>query len=259
MRKRIYLFFLCFMPFPVFSSYPPNYMEALQLFEKNRFEESLQKIREVFHDHSTSLELRLLAAANYLQLKDYKNAMAHLRYAQKDHPYALEVPLLMAEVFMANQQYQEALKLLGKVSGNTKDTSKALHIRYLIAKAYYHQRNFARSKQILEAILSDDPNYLEAIYLDGLIYLQQRKYDLAEFRWKGLLSHPKVTVPLLVLVYNNLGYVKEIQVSKVPETTQEYKTNIEEAKKYYEFAHKLDPGYPVAQQNRERWLQRNER
>jgi len=43
----------------ILSAYPPNYESAMELFMNQKYEESLNKIREVFDNYRNSLEFRL--------------------------------------------------------------------------------------------------------------------------------------------------------------------------------------------------------
>ncbi|MCS7205194.1 MAG: tetratricopeptide repeat protein [Leptospiraceae bacterium] len=249
---RLYLSLFFFMIFinNLLSSYPPNYEDALKLFQKKEYEASLYKIREVFDSYRNSLEFRLLAASNYLELKDYKNALAHLKYASIDHPNSVEVMILFADVYNQMGQWNQALQALEKAMSLAKqDKTKEKHLRYYYAKTFYYSKNYERAKKITEALIAEDSNFLEALYLDALIYLAKKNFELAEFRFRTILSHSKIEKDLARSIYNNLGYIQEVYAQNQPKNSKEKNSFLREAKRYYELALQIQNDYSIAQDN----------
>lgn len=237
----------------ILSAYPPNYEEALELFKQSKYEDSLIKIREVFDNYRNSLEFRLLAASNYIELEDYNSALAHLKYASQDHPNAYEVYLLMSEVYLKNKQFNKSLNILYNAYEQFKtDKQKDSAIRFQIAKVFYLSNNLNASRKQLEIIIAQNPTYVPAFYLDGVIYLLQKNYDLAEFRFNAILSLKDLDKSLLKKVYNNLGYIKEIQAKNFLVNSKEYSEYLNESKNYYKKALELDYSYQIAKMNLER-------
>jgi len=223
----------------ILSAYPPNYESAMESFMNQKYEESLNKIREVFDNYKNSLEFRLLAAANYIELNNYDNALAHLRYAMNDHPDSYEVSILMSEVYIRKKQFNNATNLLYQAYNQFKnDKQKDIQIRYQIAKASYFAKNYQAARKQLETIIAQNPTFMPAFYLDGLIYLQQNNYELAQFRFNAITSLKEVDKDLLKKVYNNLGVLQELAAK-----------NNQEAIKYYKKALSIDPNYDIAKSN----------
>ncbi|GIX42175.1 MAG: hypothetical protein KatS3mg129_1908 [Leptospiraceae bacterium] len=234
----------------ILSAYPPNYENALELFKNHKYEESLNKIREVFDNYKNSLEFRLLAASNYIELNDYNSALAHLKYALEDHPNSHEVYILISEVNLRKKQYNTALNILYKAYEQFKlDKEKETLIRLQIAKIFYISQNYRAARKQLETIIAQNPTYAPAFYLDGIIYLIQKNYDLAEFRFNAILSLKKVDNNLMKKVYNNLGFIKEIQSKNYNQESLEYLDLTKEAIKFYKDALKIDSEYQIAKTN----------
>lgn len=241
----IYLFFIS----KILGAFPPNYEIALKLFQEKKYEESLNKIREVFDLHRNSLELRLLAASNYIELNKLENALAHLRYALQDHPNSYEVYLLLSEVYNQTNQYQNSILLLTKAFQILKENQEKKIMLYQIAKTYYLAKDWKNAKKSIENLIAIAPDYDLAIYLDGLIYLNQKNYELAEFRFKSLLSLKNLEPELKKRIYNNLGVIRFNSANQFLKDSNDYKESIKEAKEYFMKALNLDPDYEIANQN----------
>lgn len=243
------LFIYLFSINKILGAFPPNYEVALKLFQEKKYEESLNKIREVFDNHRNSLELRLLAASNYIEINNYENAIAHLRYAIQDHPNSYEAYLLLSEVYNQINQYQNSILFLTKASQVLKANHERKIILYQLAKTYYLAKDWKNAKKIIENLIAIAPDYDLAIYLDGLIYLNQKNYELAEFRFKSLLSLKNLNQELKKRIYNNLGVIRLSTANQYSKDSNDYKDTIKEAKEYFMKALNLDPDYEIANQN----------
>ncbi len=246
--KNIIIVFLIYVTYvgKILSAYPPNYEEALKLFQEKKYEESLNKIREVFDNYKNSLEFRLLAASNYIELKDYNNALAHLKYALVDHPDSVEVYILMSEVDLKINQISNSLNILYKAYEQFKQDKIKTHlIRYQIARIFYFTKKFEKSRQQLEILIAENPYNYNALFLDGIIYLQEKNYELSEFRLKSITTLKKVDPETLKKVYNNLGFIQEIYALN-QEKPDIYRNN---ARNYYKKSLEIDPHYVYAINN----------
>lgn len=234
----------------ILSAYPPNYEESLELFRQKKYEESLQKIREVFDNYRTSLEFRLLAASNYLELNDIPKALAHLNYAQMDHPNSWEIVLLLSEAYIRNHQYNIALKILYTGLENFKNEKKIHNLlRYQLAKTFFSMNKYEKARQQLEYIIYNDPYNDKALFLDGVIYILQKNYELAEFRLKSILHVSNLDVDMIAKVYNNLGVIKEIYYNQMGDNSVLRDNLKKEALSYYNRAVELNTNYTVAKEN----------
>ncbi len=237
----------------ILAAYPPNYEVALKLFKEKKYEESLTKIREVFDSYRKSLEFRLLAASNYIELNNLENAMAHLKYAKQDHPNSYEVNILMSEIFNRLNQYENSIKILNQASQNIIDINQKKIIFFQLAKTYYLLKNYNLARKNLETLIAQYPDFDSAIYLDGLIYLNQNNLEFAEIRFRSLLSLKKLDLEIQKKTYNNLGVIYLKNSLKYPKESSEFKENSKIAKQYFDMSLKLDPQYTIAKKNIEEY------
>lgn len=235
----------------ILGAYPPNYDIALKLFQERKYEESLNKIREVFDNYKNSLEFRLLAASNYIELNNLENAMAHLKYANRDHPNSYEVYILMSEIFNKMNQFDNSIRILMNASQNFKETNQRKLVSLQLAKTYYLLKDYSLARKNLETLIAQYPDFDFAIYLDGLIYLNQNNIEFAELRFRSLLSLKKLNPEIQKRTYNNLGVIYLQYSSQYPRESIKYKENLKIAKHYFDKALKLDPNYLVAKKNLE--------
>lgn len=229
----------------------PRYDEALKLFHGGKYNASLDVIRSVFDDHRGAVELRLLAAQNYMHLGEYENARAHMSYCLKENAKQLECYATLSSIYRAEKRYDNAVKTarsgIGKVG-------ESVPLRLELAGAYYAKGNYGAARAHLDKVLQSDPNNFTAIYMDGLIFLKQGKFANAEFRLRHALDlKPKTSIDLLHL-YVNLGFAIEREGDRLV-TAGESADGIRrysEASRYYNYALRIDSNHPVARESRER-------
>lgn len=229
----------------------PRYDEALKLFHSGKYTESLDVIRAVFDDNRGAVELRLLAAQNYMHLGEYENAIAHMTYCLKENPEQLECYATLSAIYRSEKRYDNAVKIARAGLAKVGDQ---IPLRLELAGAYYATGNYAASRAHLDKVLQTDPNNFTAIYMDGLIFLKQDKFANAEFRLRHALDlKPKTSLDLLHL-YVNLGFAIEREGDRLvgggerAEGIRRYS----EASRFYNYALRIDSNHPIARENRER-------
>ncbi len=247
MKRFLLIFAFSFVPL---FAFPPNYEEALDLFYRKNYTQSLQKIREVFDNYRNSLEFRLLAASNYLELNDLYNSKRHLDYALQDGLNDIKIFILYSEILSRNKNINESFFKIqqGLQNPNLIIENKNL-LMYFLARLYFVNNDYNGARKVIEQIVSVSPNYIPALYLDGLIYLIQKNYDFAEVRFKSILLLESHNLEFDKKIYNNLGFIYEQKAYKFERNSNEYKKNLNLATKYYELAYVLDPEYEVAKIN----------
>lgn len=229
----------------------PRYDEALKLFHEGRYEESLNVIRAVFDEHRGAVELRLLAAQNYLHLGDYEKAKAHMSFCLKEDREQTACYATLATIHRREGRTDRAIKTaragIGKVG-------ESVPLRLELASAFFARGNYAGARAHLDKVLQADANNFAAIYMDGLIFLKQKKFANAEFRLRHALDlKPKTTIDLLHL-YVNLGYAIEREGDRllVAGERAEGIRRYSEATRFYNYALRLDGNHPTARTARER-------
>lgn len=231
---------------PALFAAPPEYAEAVKLYRAGQYEQSLELIRSVFDAYKGSLELRMLAAANYHRQGNLDSAMAHMLYAMKEHPDQPGPALYMAMLQREKGATAKALEMLRRTAGRFPDES---WVRYELAATFLEQKKFADARRQVEAIIAKNPNFFPAIYLDGLIYMLEGSYETADFRFKNALRIKMTDKEWTKRLYNNLGIVNE-RLAEANPAQKEEKLNL--ARQYYRRALELDGEYAVAKSNLDR-------
>lgn len=240
-----------FLSMPVFGQYPAGYNEALVLYRHGKYPESLEKLRSIFEENRQSLELRMLAAANYERMDDHNNALAHLQYCVKDHPEKLEPRLMMAGIFRKMKRYYSAIGAARKALVIHPDN---IDLQMEIARSFYSARNYKAAGQVLEKILSTEADNFEAVYIDGLIYLRMSNLETAEFRLRQALQLVPEGNPVKADLLNNLGFAIERNgdvIRRKGKATEAQEFYVE-ARKYYEKALSIDAAHENAKINNQR-------
>ncbi|MBW7858729.1 MAG: tetratricopeptide repeat protein [Leptonema sp. (in: Bacteria)] len=227
---------------------PTEYSTAVELYQKGSYEESLNLIRSVFDDNKGSLELRSLAAANYQKLGNYESALSHMMYAMKEHPDKPEPALYYAELQKESGAPNRAIDMLRRTAGKFPNDP---WVRYELAASFVNQKNYVEARKQLESIIAKNPNFFQAIYLDGLIYLIQGSYETADFRFNNALRIKINDSEWLKRLYNNLGLVNE-KIADKEMNPQFKKEKLDSAKDYYKKALKIDQNYAIAKSNLDR-------
>lgn len=231
-----------------------GYRKALAQYQKGEYNPSLETIRSVFNSAPESYELRMLAAANYMQLGSYPNAAAHLRTCMKQHPGRPEPVAMLGSVYRAMKQPGAAVNFLINGIVAHKGDSR---LRMELAQVYYSLGNFVPARQQLERILQSNSNYFDALYLDGMIFLREGKYENAEIRLNQALAQKPRNKQVLASLYNNLGMALERNGDAyLPTEKSRASYYYENAEKNYGFALKVDPDHPTAAANRDRIRQK---
>ena len=227
-----------------------GYRNALKLYQQGEYNRSLEVIRSVFNSAPQSYELRMLAAANYMRLGSYPNAATHLRTCIRQHPKRPEPVAMLGSVYRAMKQPGAAVTFL--INGIVRHKGDA-RLRMELAQVYYSLGKYFPARQQLERILQANANYFDALYLDGMIFLREGKYENAEFRLNQALNQKPRNKRVLASLYNNLGMALERSGDTYRQTEKGrsdfYYKNAEDN---YGFALKVDPNHPTAGANRDR-------
>lgn len=235
------------------TQYPPHYEEALLQYHKGRYEDSLETIRSVFDNYRTSRELRMLAAANYIHLNNYSSAEAHLTTALRDHPASHEIYAMLASMYRTQGDYNKSVKMVQKAVDGDAD-----NVGYNLEKVriLYLMKKYDDARGVLERILSAHADSSEAVYLDGLIFMRQGRWDNAVFRFRQalkLIRNPG-HVNFLADLYNNLGFSQEKSADAMKASGNEKRAKrlYRDAMDSYKNALKINSIHATAVTNRNR-------
>lgn len=184
-----------------------TYRKSQRLFLLKRYDDSLQEIRSVFEENKNSKELRMLAAGNYVEQGDYTQAIKHLTLCAQSHPDDPSVMAYLASVYRIagnlNEAYATAMRGLIRFGDNDS-------LRVEMAKIAIRMGNLPYARAQIDRVLQMKPGEFDALYLDGLLFLLQKKYEMAEFRFRNALSVSSGKSDLILAhLHNNLGYTLE--------------------------------------------------
>lgn len=232
------------------ESYPPGYEEAVDHFYAGRHPESIEIIRSIFDDYRNSHELRLLAAANYLRMENYDNARAHMNYALQEHSRIPEIYGMYGRILKDEGRIGAAIRMLTNGVNRFPDHA-ALRIELAVIMVEQQRYNIARNH--IDRLLESHPNHFQAVYLDGLLFLKEEKFDFAEFRFRHAEYLPG-PANLRANLYNNLGWVLEQKARPLRDegNFSQATEMVQEAANLYRKALEVDSGHEQARINQRR-------
>lgn len=229
---------------------PPRYDEALKLYQANRYTDSLDVIRSVFDNHRNSERLRTLAAMNYAGLGEFENGFAHMRYCLQANPRSLPCRVTQAALYRSAGNPAAAVQA---AAAGIRAMGDRPELRMEIAGAYYSMGRYPEARQHLDKALQQAPNDFHAIYLDGLIFLREGKFENAEFRLRHAMNIKTKNRSDMAKLYINLGFALERQADAMAarggEHATESKAVYKEASDFYRYALELESGNSLARGN----------
>ncbi len=236
---------------------PEGYDEAFKLYLKGDYKESLARVRAIFEANKTSMELRLLAAANYIELNEFNQASAHISVALQTNPKRSEPILFQANLLRRQGKLNKALRNIDRALPQIKEQT-ALFLEIAILHLQNNNRPLARV--YMQRALERDPKNIYAFYIDGLIFLKDKQYESAEFRFRNALALKPIEGNLVVALSNNLGFCIEKKANSllldknhnIENVNKIAKGLYKEARFYYKQAIKISPNSNTTLANLER-------
>ncbi|MBX7057295.1 MAG: tetratricopeptide repeat protein [Leptospirales bacterium] len=205
------LFLLLFVPAVLVSALiaqsAPRYDEALNNYRAGKYEDALAVIRSVFDSNRNSTELRTLAGASYLAQGQTDPALAHARYCINANPQSISCRILKVRVLRRSDPVEAAHSAEGAI----RETGENAALRLEAAAAYFVAGRLDLARRHLEKVIAANQKNFAALYLDGLIFLKQMRYEEAEFRLRNALNAAPPTRADAVRTLVNLGAAVENQ------------------------------------------------
>jgi len=232
MKKLIYAaVFIAFVNSALFASYE----EALKLFEKKDYKNSLKMIAselEIANDTkpgSPNYNLRFLAAHDHWELGNVKSAISHFTRCIEIRKDAVEpyIDLAMLQISVKKYGDAEATATRGIA------VKKSPMLYYLLGLISLKRENFWRAKEMFEKANSLDPELYYSYNALGITLMRLKKYGEANTAF----SAANVIKPKSVEILNNLG------------RSYEKLGKMKEALEYYEKAAELDDQNKVVHEN----------
>ena len=243
------------------------YNDAMQLYIQGKYQESTQLIMKQFPKGLSTFEgkAHLLAGMNYLKLDDFTNSKTHINIGMysKDPNIKKRAYLLKSFYYRKAKYYNRAIYVAAsglKYFEKDLDAKEKLHLE--IALSSYELLKIKDARYFLRLILAANPENIQALYLDGLIFLRQKKWGSAEFRFRNslaLMSHTKQNIPEgLAMLYNNLAFTLEQKnantLSHLELAMQKDSEIYQEVKNFYAYALQLDKSNPTILSNYARFI-----
>lgn len=139
-----------FLSAPLFADPPEGYNQAIEHYNAGRFDKSLEVIRGIFEANKNSYEVRMLAAANHANLRNYDAAIQHMHWI-KDHPEKVEAKVLFASILRKSGHFYDAIRVARSVLDAGTEN---LPLRMELARSLYRVGQYAPARQQVEKILT---------------------------------------------------------------------------------------------------------
>jgi len=212
-----------------------EYSDALKLFEKKKYQESLDmiaaelEVSEDFTPESPNYRLRHLAAHNHWKLGNLDSAVIHLkRCAQikKDIPD----PYIDLGLLMMDHGRSRDAAVFARESIKRKETAIAY---YILGRSYSGMKSYWKAKEYLEKANSMDPEMYMSYNELGNVLMKLKRYNEAQTAYATAHALNQESAEVL----NNLAVCNENL------------GNAAQAKEYITKAHEIDPSGSVIREN----------
>ncbi|UCC94828.1 MAG: tetratricopeptide repeat protein [Candidatus Omnitrophota bacterium] len=181
-----------------------SYLRGLFYGEQKDYRAAAQELERAKKLDPHSVHLRLKLATFFLSLGELDRAEKELKEAKKIDPQGIDAPLALLFLYSFAQkdkeleaEYEDFLKRAQKIRPDD--------IRYSerLAQYYFYKKRFQEAVKIYEAIVENNPSYVEGIFWLGYLYEEVGKRHEAIEMWKRALKIDPDNAPTL----NSLGYV----------------------------------------------------
>ena len=169
--------------------------EASKSYEKKDYKNAIKQYLAVNPATEDSL---LGVAASYQSLEDFENAIVYYKKAMEISPKNAEIPYYIGYLYSEQQKWKDAENYLKKsIALNPECEAKNLLpyvmqnftlTEYNDAVNLFEKNQFESALTKFNEVLSKESNNAFAYYYRGLIYDEQKKYNLAMNDYKKFLS-----------------------------------------------------------------------
>ena len=253
--KIIAVFYLLFI-FQIFSqenndgNLDEKYTYAESLYLQKEYQASLIIINKYLLGGILPHKFRILAAANYLRLNETPKAIEQLGICIQEHPDNIESILFLSHIYLEINKTKSARKIARTA---IKKFGYVSELYLLLAKSYYKEKEYTSARKNINLIFDNESNNQQAYFIDGLIFFQQKRYGMAEFRFRHALNLKNTDNILQADILNNLGVVIEKKNRILDQgninSNKDVQETLEEAKKFYLDAIKKNPDNIFAKNN----------
>ena len=180
-----------------------SYLKGLFQAESGLYDESLAYLEEARKRNAESSHIRLKIASILIRQGEIKKAEKELLIAKDIDPQGIDASLALIFLYSYTQrdedleiEYEDFLKR------SYQNKPEDLRVSEYLAQFYFYKDRIPESLEIYKKIVSDNPDYVDAIFWLGYLYEEVGKVSEAVSIWeKGLAVEPD-NAPIL----NSLGY-----------------------------------------------------
>jgi tetratricopeptide (TPR) repeat protein len=130
-------------------------------------------------------------AESLFQMRNGRSAEQQYQqiFENDSHPFRDDAIRRLLEIYVANGNLDAFMRLYeGEiVSGRVKTSDR---ITYTVGKAFFSNEDYLHAKTELDAITSESPYYLRALYIRGAIAVAESDLEYAETTFKVLVDNP---------------------------------------------------------------------
>lgn len=186
MKKLIFVLFTISLYFSIQAA---SYDEAIELFNKGQYLESLNNLATILGSLGTSnpteeYRLRVLAAHNHWKMGNHVKAMIHLRRCEEIAP-GKELYIDMMLISLQFNQNRDAAVYARKILEYDGTSSHAV---YGLGEVALRENDLASAQKYFEQCVSDDPELYVGWVGLGKTFFQMKKYSQANTAFSTALA-----------------------------------------------------------------------
>lgn len=229
------LFFMLFSVSVIQAPLLASYDDALSLFQKKLYKDSLAKIAAVLEvgrdmePDSPNYKLRFLAAHNHWRLGNLEPAIAHFKRCIDIKKGSADPLIDLGLMLLEQNRYGDAEVYARKAAA----IQKSALAYYIMGNASYGVGNYWRAKELLEKAIAEDPGLYVAYNCLGAALMKLKRYNQANTAFSAALAMGPPGPEL----HNNIGFSLELS------------GKLKEALGHYKKAAEMEPDNPVIRQN----------
>ncbi|MDH5720885.1 MAG: tetratricopeptide repeat protein [Spirochaetia bacterium] len=214
------------------------YDKALEKYNMQKYEASLEDIRHVIKSDMTNYNLRYLAAHNHWRLGNYDSAIAHFETAMNKNSQKPGSYIDLSLLYLQLKNYKASKKILlkGIDDLNAANTSVPSKVYNILSRLSFYEGNFTEAleyAQEAKAIFNQNKagikDKLEAVILEARAHLELKNFEKAELSALWALNLKKDNP----YAYNLLGYIYEKWANTVSDENKKQEL-LKKSKENYE-------------------------
>lgn len=177
------------------------YHRAISYFQINQFDACIEDINHCLSLNALQLKAIRLRAECYKNQEQYDDAMNDISILIDKKADLEKDYLLRAELYQVKEEYKKSLHDANYVL--TYLNNESVDAKYLMAFNYHKLEKSEKAMNLIEDILSENPYHTQAIYLKGMEFWQQERFNEA-IKELTILSE---NMPKNVLILNDLAKI----------------------------------------------------